>query len=70
MRGRAVIAAQWPMTAVPVLGFPGVSVPVGPADGLPIGVQLIGGRPAEDVILDAAQAIEDRAPRLTPIDPR
>ncbi|GAA3444597.1 amidase [Planomonospora venezuelensis] len=66
VRGRAVVAAQWPMTALPVLGFPGVSVPAGLADGLPIGVQLIGGRFAEDVILDAAQAIEDRAPRLTP----
>nr|BFE78355.1 hypothetical protein GCM10020093_009560 [Planobispora longispora] len=54
------------MTALPVLGFPGVSVPAGLADGLPIGVQLIGGRFAEDVILDAAQAIEDRAPRLVP----
>ncbi|GII05908.1 amidase [Planobispora takensis] len=70
VRGRAIIAAQWPMTAVPVLGFPGVSVPAGLADGLPVGVQLIGGRFAEDVVLDAAQAIEDRAPRLTPIAPR
>ncbi|GIH81109.1 amidase [Planobispora longispora] len=65
-RGRAIVPAQWPMTALPVLGFPGVSVPAGLADGLPIGVQLIGGRFAEDVILDAAQAIEDRAPRLVP----
>ncbi|MBG0832687.1 amidase [Planomonospora sp. ID67723] len=67
VRGRALIPAQWPMTSLPVLGFPGVSVPTGLADGLPIGVQLIGGRFAEDVILDAAQAIEDRAPRLTPV---
>ncbi|MBB2911017.1 amidase [Streptosporangium becharense] len=70
VRGRALVAAQWPMTSLPVLGFPGVSVPTGLADGLPIGVQLIGGRFAEDVILDAAQAIEDRAPRLTPVAPR
>lgn len=66
-RARSLFAAQWPMTAVPVLGFPAVSVPTGVADGLPSGVQLIGGRFAEDVILDAAQAIEDRAPRLSPL---
>ncbi|MQY09438.1 amidase [Actinomadura macrotermitis] len=66
-RGRGIVAAQWPMTSLPVLGFPGVSVPAALADGLPIGVQLIGGRFAEDVILDAAQAIEDRAPAFTPV---
>ncbi|MGP4027435.1 amidase [Actinomadura sp. 3N407] len=66
-RGRNLVAAQWPMTSLPVLGFPGVSVPAMVADGLPIGVQLVGGRFTEDLILDAAQAIEDRAPRLTPV---
>ncbi|MFE3451978.1 amidase family protein [Nonomuraea sp. NPDC059194] len=66
-RARGLFAAQWPMTSVPVLGFPAVSVPTGLADGLPAAVQLIGGRFAEDVILDAAQAIEDRAPRLIPV---
>ncbi|MFI0350242.1 amidase [Actinomadura sp. 9N407] len=65
-RGLSVVAAQWPMTSLPVLGFPGVSVPAGTADGLPIGVQLIGGRFTEDLVLDAAQAIEDRAPRGSP----
>ncbi|MFC8663075.1 amidase [Streptomyces sp. NPDC057199] len=66
-RARSLVAAQWPMTAVPVLGFPAVTVPTGTADGLPTGVQLIGGRFAEDIILNAAQAIEDRAPHLTPV---
>ncbi|GAA2136070.1 amidase [Actinomadura napierensis] len=64
-RGRNLVAAQWPMTSLPVLGFPGVSVPAALADGLPIGVQLIGGRFAEDLVLDAAQAVEDRAPDFT-----
>ncbi|GAA3583245.1 amidase family protein [Nonomuraea rosea] len=63
-RARSLFAAQWPMTSVPVLGFPAVSVPTGVAGGLPSAVQLIGGRFAEDLILNAAQAIEDRAPRL------
>jgi hypothetical protein len=31
---------------------------------------LIGARFREDLLLDAAQAIEDREPALTPIDPR
>jgi len=33
-------------------------------------VQLIGARFREDLLLDAAQAVEDRAPILTPIQPR
>ncbi|MGI5170738.1 amidase [Spirillospora sp. CA-253888] len=65
-RGRGVIAAQWPMTSVPVLGFPAVSVPTGVSDGLPVSVQIIGGRFTENLILDVAESIESRAPRLTP----
>ncbi|GAA2212863.1 amidase family protein [Nonomuraea monospora] len=65
-RARGLFAAQWPMTSVPVLGVPAVTVPVGVTDGLPVGVQLVGGRFTERLILDAAQAIENRAPRLTP----
>jgi amidase len=55
---------------VNILGLPGCAVPVGADDGLPQGVQLIGARFREDLLLDAAQAIEDRAPVLTPIQPR
>ncbi len=58
------------VVAVNILGLPGCAVPVGCDDGLPQGVQLIGARFSEDLLLDAAQAIEDRAPVLTPIDPR
>ena len=52
------------------LGLPSCAVPVGCDDGLPQGVQLIGARFREDLVLDAAQAVEDRAPALTPIQPR
>ena len=55
---------------VNILGLPSCAVPVGCDDGLPQGVQLIGAHFREDLLLDAAQAIEDRAPVLTPIEPR
>ena len=58
------------LMAVPVLGLPGVAVPTGLADGLPVGVQIVGPRFREDLVLAAAEAIEARTPRLTPIDPR
>jgi amidase len=57
------------LMAIPVLGLPAAVVPVGVADGLPIGVQLIGARFREDLCLDAAAAIEARAGVQTPIDP-
>jgi amidase len=42
------------------LGLPAGVVPIGLVDGLPAGVQIVGRRFREDVILDAMQAIEDR----------
>ncbi|NRQ37378.1 amidase [Nonomuraea sp. NN258] len=65
-RAAELIAAMWPMTAVPALGFPAATVPTSFADGLPVSVQLIGGRFEEELILDAAQAVEDRAPAFVP----
>lgn len=58
------------MLAVSVLGLPGVSVPVGLADGVPVGVQVVAGRYREDLCLDAAEIIEARLAPATPIDPR
>ncbi|MEO8345276.1 MAG: amidase [Betaproteobacteria bacterium] len=62
------------LMAVPVLGLPGLAVPTGVAQGqnedLPVGVQIIGQRFREDLCLAAAEAIEARVPRITPIDPR
>jgi amidase len=67
-------AALWrecaTMMAVPVLGLPAVAVPTGLADGLPMGVQIIGPRFREDVCLDCAEVIEARAGAITPIDPK
>ena len=56
--------------AVNALGLPAVALPVGTRDGLPQAVQVIGPRYREDLILDAAAAIEDRVGIITPIDPR
>lgn len=55
---------------VNILGLPSCAVPVGADEGLPQGVQLIGARFREDLVLDAAEAVEQRAPVLTPIQPR
>ena len=53
-----------------VLGLPATSVPVGVgADGLPLGVQLIGSQYADDRTLAAAAAVESAFGVLTPIDP-
>lgn len=65
-----VLKAQAPQTALPLLGLPGVAVPTGVANSLPMGVQIMGARFREDLCLDAAAAIEARAGTFTPIDPR
>jgi amidase len=67
---RRCVEAQWSMMAIPVLGFPALSVPTGVAAGLPVGVQLLGRRFDEAALFDAAGAIEARAGVFTPVDPR
>ena len=65
-----LVTAQRPQFPPACLGLPGISVPTGIVDGLPMGVQLIAGRFREDLLLDAAEIIEARAPMPTPLDPR
>jgi amidase len=57
------------VVVVNLLGLPSVAIPTGLANGLPQVVQIIGPRFREDLCLDAAEAIEVRLPRLTPIEP-
>ncbi|WP_019071797.1 hypothetical protein [Streptomyces hokutonensis] len=69
-RMRQPVQAQYAPMAVPVLGLPAVAVPTGVVDALPAGVQLLGGKLQERVLLRAAKAIESRVGRFTPIGPR
>jgi len=69
-RTTQIAKAMRMVLAVNILGLPSCAVPVGCDDGLPQGVQLIGARFREDLLLDAAQAIEGAAPVITPIEPR
>lgn len=55
---------------LPVLGLPGLAVPVEPYEGLPMGVQVVSRRYREDVCLDAGEVIEAQVGTFTPIEPR
>jgi amidase len=57
------------VVTVNLLGLPAAAVPVGVANGLPQGVQLIGPMYREDLCLDAAEAVENTLGVLTPVDP-
>jgi amidase len=67
---RKIFEANHPLFVLPLLGLPGLSVPTGIVDGLPMGVQLTGGRYDEERLLVAGEVIEAHCGRLTPIDPR
>jgi amidase len=56
------------MITVNLLGLPAAAVPTGVANGVPLGVQIIGSRYREDLCLDAAEAIEAQCSLDTPID--
>ena len=60
-RAEALIAAQSPLLATAMQGMPGLSVPTGVANGLPMGVQLMSWRWREDLLLQAGAVIEQAA---------
>src|SRR5262249_27506765 len=64
-----MLSAHQPMLAVSTLGLPGLAVPTGLIDGVPIGVQLVAGRFQEELCLAAGVVIESDPAALTPIDP-
>jgi len=67
---RRVFRANRFQLAIAMLALPGLSVPVGETAGLPLGVQIVGPRFREDLLLDAGEVIEAREGARTPIDPR
>ena len=57
----ALLAAQAPLLGTAMMGLPGLSVPTGVVDGLPVGVQLVSGRFREDLLLRVGEIIEKAA---------
>jgi len=57
-----VFEAQLTQRALAALGLPGLAVPTGEAKGRPVGVQLIGPRFREDILLAAGRDIEAASP--------
>jgi amidase len=66
---RTLEALQFQLT-LPVLGLPGLAVPVGEHEGQPLGVQVVSRRYREDLCLEAGEVIEAHEPPRSPIDPR
>jgi amidase len=53
-----VYDAQLTQRAIPAIGLPALSVATGEASGRPVGVQLVGPRYREDILLSAGHDIE------------
>ena len=66
-----LIRHQWPNTAIPLLGLPGLGMGVTTTGGgkAPLGVQLIGRAFDEESVLQAAEIIERASAIRTPFDP-
>ena len=67
---KEMLHAHEPMLAISSLGLPGLAVPTGIADGVPVGVQLVAGRFEEELCLWAGAMIEKQLASATPIDPK
>ena len=65
-----VLEAQIIPTGLPLMGLPGLTVTTGLVGTCPVGVQLIGQRWREDLLLAAGEAIEAGGAPVSVIDPR
>ena len=65
----AMLDTLRPVLPANILGLPAVVVPGGVADGLPVGVQVMGDRYTDLRCLTVAAEIEGAVGRFTPIDP-
>jgi amidase len=60
-----IVEAQMLQIGLPFVGIPAMTVTTGQVNDAPIGVQLAGPRFREDVLFDAARAIESRSRAIT-----
>lgn len=65
---RTMMRAHRYQLVLPVLGLPGLAVPMGTVNERPVGVQIVSRRFREDICLAAGEAIEAQEPAITPID--
>jgi len=64
-----ILEAQLTQVGLPLLSLPGLSVATGLSGTAPLGVQLVGGRYREDLLLAAGEAIAAGGTPPAPIDP-
>lgn len=64
-----VVEAQLVQIALPVMGVPALTVTIAMDGAKTGGVQLVGQRYREDVILDAGDVLERARPVVSPVDP-
>ena len=64
-----IMAAQLPQVGLPLLSLPGLAVSTGLVGTVPVGVQLVGPRYREDLLLEAGEVIEAGGAPPAPIDP-
>ncbi len=70
LAGKAHVMASNPQQiAIPLLGLPSLQVPVGSHGRLRLGVQLVGARFREDLVLAAGEVIEASEGPYLPVDP-
>ena len=65
-----ILESMRPALLAPLLGLPGLAVPVGSHGKLRTGVQIMAMRNREDLCLDAGEVIEAAEGVVTPIDPQ
>lgn len=66
---KGVLDSMRPALLAPLLGLPGLAVPVGRHGKLRTGVQIMSMRNREDLCLDAGEVIEAAEGVVTPVDP-
>ena len=66
---RQMLDSHRTLVAISLLGLPGLSIPTGLVDGVPVGVQLVAAKFHEEQCLTAGEIIEACNAVQTPIDP-